>query len=77
MQQIVLTPDTEEPNGLSVDVHGDLALILNLAADHPATARRREPLEGPRNSKLPRTYVLGSQLRVVAGIGFEPMTFRL
>ena len=77
VKQIVLTPDTNAPNGLSVDVHGDLALILNLAAGHPTTGRRREHLDGSKNGILPRTGVLGSQLTVVAGIRFELMTFRL
>ena len=77
VQQIVLTPDTDAPNSLSVDVHGDLALILNLAAGHPATGRWREPLEGTGNKRHPGTGVLESQLSVVAGIRFELMTFRL
>jgi site-specific DNA recombinase len=64
IDRIELHPRSE---GKSVDalLYGDLAEILALCA---STDDKR---------KLPRTAVPGSQLSVVAGIGFEPMTFRL
>ena len=77
IKQIMLTPDKAELNGLSVDLHGDLALILSLATAHVGAPSSRRSIAGARNDKLPRTGVLGSQLTVVAGTGFEPVTFRL
>ncbi len=60
-------------DGLRIELEGDLAMILALASPGggPDAAGRA------RNEKLPRTCVLGSQLSVVAGTGFEPVTFRL
>ena len=53
---------TPNDNGLEVDVQGDLAGILAIAS----------------NAKSPRPDGQGlSQLKVVAGTGFEPVTFRL
>ena len=53
---------TPSDNGLEVDVQGDLAGILAIAS----------------NAKSPRPEEQGlSQLKVVAGTGFEPVTFRL
>ena len=45
--------------------HGDLATILAFCD------------ASERKSKLPGVATPGSSLSVVAGIGFEPMTFRL
>ena len=51
--------------GIDAQLHGDLAAILALSSD------------GEHKQKLPANGVAGSLLSVVAGIGFEPMTFRL
>ncbi len=81
IHQIVLTPEDGAPNGLSVDLHGDLALILSLASGTQGVPIRRRSVAGAKNEKLPaamaNAIAAGSQLTVVAGIGFEPMTFRL
>ena len=77
IQQIMLTPDKEAPSGLSLDLHGDLALTLLLASAQAGMQSGRSSGSDSRSRKLPRTDVLRSQLPVVAGIGFEPMTFRL
>ena len=77
IRRIVLTPNAEAPNGLAVELHGDLALILTLASAEAGVPSRSRSSTGPQNAKLPRTGVLGSQLTVVAGTGFEPVTFRL
>ncbi len=66
IEKIVLVPDKAAADGLQATLHGELATIL-LAASEPALHKQ----------KLPRTSVLGSKMSVVAGIGFEPMTFRL
>ena len=62
IDRIVLTP---RDGGLAAELHGELASILALCAE--AAPKR----------KLPGTDVPGSQLSVVAGVGFEPTTFRL
>jgi site-specific DNA recombinase len=65
IEKVVLTPDPEAQNGLRVDLHGDLARILSTCA-------------AARNEGLPGGFLrAGSQLSVVAGVGFEPTTFRL
>jgi hypothetical protein len=51
--------------GIAAALHGDLAQILALCDD------------SGRKQKLPKAEASGSQLSVVAGVGFEPTTFRL
>ena len=52
----------DRENGeLQIEVHGDLAGILTIALE------RKKPADGAG----------GSQLEMVAGTGFEPVTFRL
>jgi site-specific DNA recombinase len=51
--------------GVDAMLHGDLVEILAFCD------------ESNREGKLPKTGVSGSQLSVVAGRGFEPLTFRL
>ena len=80
VQQIVLTPNGASANGLAVELHGDLALILSLASG--GTGRRGTPATSwAHNEKLPTALAndgaKGSQLTVVAGTGFEPVAFRL
>jgi site-specific DNA recombinase len=60
VEAIILVPE----NGvLRVEVHGELAGILALAA-------------GKRDSRL-KNRADAEQIKVVAGVGFEPTTFRL
>ncbi len=54
-----------EGQGVAATLHGDLAKILGLCDD------------SGRKQKLPKVGASGSQLSVVAGVGFEPTTFRL
>jgi site-specific DNA recombinase len=59
LDKIVLVPEGEE---LRLEIHGDLAGILELC----------------RQSKTPgRSRASAEQIKVVAGAGFEPATFRL
>ncbi|MCH2516452.1 MAG: recombinase family protein, partial [Dehalococcoidia bacterium] len=59
-----LFPATDD-SGLDAELHGDLAAILALCnTDDPK--KQRPGSEEP-----------GRQLSVVAGVGFEPTTFRL
>ncbi len=50
----------EEAAGFRIEVRGELANILGLAAESPRKAE-----------------VLHQQIKMVAGVGFEPTTFRL
>jgi site-specific DNA recombinase len=77
IERIVLTPDAAAADGLAATLHGELATILRLASAEPPARRRRMIGGVAQNEKHPGTAVLGCQLSVVAGIGFEPMTFRL
>ena len=56
---IVLTPDSASENGLEAILHGELAVILNVAS-----------MAGQKQ-KLSRTDVLESQLSVVAGTRYR------
>jgi site-specific DNA recombinase len=65
VDQVTLTPETEE---LAITLRGDLAAILRFAAgnENPDFLSEAGALDG-----------LLSQASVVAGTGFEPVTFRL
>jgi site-specific DNA recombinase len=65
IDKVELTPEAEAPNGLKAELHGDLASILSLCES------------GARKQKLSGAGASESQLSVVAGVGFEPTTFRL
>ncbi len=65
IDRAMLTPDAEASDELRVELSGDLALILFLASG-----------DVPRRASPP-TRLLGRQSSVVAGTGFEPVTFRL
>ena len=65
IDRIVLMPGNRG-RGVDAAVHGDLATILALCGG--AADKKRLPAE---------EEVAGSQLSVVAGVGFEPTTFRL
>ena len=73
IEKVVLTPDPDALDGLAAELHGDLAMILAAAAGEPAGAAKRK---NPRGTSVPRGF-RASQLSVVAGTGFEPVTFRL
>ena len=73
IEKVVLTPDAGAPDGLAAELHGDLAMILTLAAS-PDSAK----LPGISGSKNSRSRsVPGGQLSLVAGARFELTTFRL
>ena len=61
VDRITLTPNAE--GKLDIDLYGDLAGILSLAAQ----------IEGPLDESDPSVV----QVKMVAGAGFEPATFRL
>jgi site-specific DNA recombinase len=63
IDQIVLRPDAEEVTGFVMDIEGDLAGILSLC-------RISKKAAGLSPDDL-------MQIKLVAGVGFEPTTFRL
>ena len=64
IDRVVLTP-RPDGSGLEAELYGDLAAILSAC-------------EGARNGKRPTAFwPMGRKLSVVAGTGFEPVTFRL
>ena len=66
IEKIVLTPDATAPNGHTIELYGELGAILTLCADgNGANAKARTIGAGFR------------QVTMVAGTGFEPVTFRL
>eukprot|EP00820_Chromera_velia_P001549 Cvel_2793.t1-p1 / transcript=Cvel_2793.t1 / gene=Cvel_2793 / organism=Chromera_velia_CCMP2878 / gene_product=hypothetical protein / transcript_product=hypothetical protein / location=Cvel_scaffold113:1595-3097(-) / protein_length=501 / sequence_SO=supercontig / SO=protein_coding / is_pseudo=false len=70
IDRIVLSPN-QDRSALVVDLHGDLAGIMQIAE----AKRRRigeKPLEPTENV---RSEI--QQVKMVAGVGFEPTTFRL
>jgi site-specific DNA recombinase len=75
IEKVTLTPDGR--NGeLSVDLHGDLAGILQISSNEKKiSALEKNNRNETKNEKgrLDETALL----KMVAGIGFEPMTFRL
>ena len=82
VEKIVLTPDVGE-NRLVSDLHGSLAGILGMATKekaHPQLTdsmitRQIEVIEGSKTRKgVPEDAL---QVKLVAGVGFEPTTFRL
>jgi DNA invertase Pin-like site-specific DNA recombinase len=65
IEKVVLTPDPDAENGLRVDLHGQVAAILQVCASADG------------GETTPSLLGSTSQVSVVAGAGFEPATFRL
>ena len=82
VDKIVVTFDQDEQR-LVVDLHGDLAGILSVATGRglpPASGGRVSPtnkLAAGRGGKGVRDQLELEQIVMVAGRGFEPLTFRL
>jgi site-specific DNA recombinase len=62
VSEVRLHPDEHAPGGHLIELYGELAAILELS--------------GPRNDKT-RRVTGGVSVSMVAGVGFEPTTFRL
>ena len=77
IEKVVLTPDAASPDRLAAELHGALAMILQLASEPTPAAGPRKQGSVARATGRGGTGVLGGQLSVVAGPGFEPGTFRL
>ena len=64
IEEVRLVP---ESGTLQIEIRGELSTILGLGARATSTGR----------SKQAEAHVLGVQVKMVAGTGFEPVTFRL
>ena len=62
IDRVILTPDGQAKGGLRIDLEGELAGILALATEHKGVGGASD---------------LQRQVKLVAGTGFEPVTFRL
>lgn len=71
VSRIVLTPAAD---GLRIDLHGDLAGILTIAA---AGTAKPQTTNSPRSCEAGCSGDLVEQVKMVAGAGFEPAAFRL
>ena len=69
--EIVLTPEGET---LAIEVKGDLAGILSIAAGRKLAPKFPKP--GRKSEEAPVEEII-SQVEMVAGAGFEPAAFRL
>jgi site-specific DNA recombinase len=80
IEKIVLSPREDGP-GLTIDLHGALASLLLLATGAPALrVARMGPVGRKRQNSAVAEYEgidNMDELVLVAGVGFEPTTFRL
>ena len=80
IEKIVLTPRADGP-GLTVDLHGALASLLLLATGAPVqrVARMASVAQNDKSSAgaEPQGVDMIDKSVLVAGVGFEPTTFRL
>ena len=66
IEKIVVRPDAAAPSGHAIELHGELGAILTLCGAGDGT-----------NAKARRSSAGFRQVTMVAGTGFEPVTFRL
>ena len=62
---IAMRPDPEAPDGMAIEIRGDLSRILS-------SSEELAQKSAPKGALLS-----ASKIAVVAGVGFEPTTFRL
>ena len=76
LDSVVLHPTDK---GFNIDIQGDLANILHLCAAGSRGDGRTalDTTTKPSELSLEGSGALGSQVKMVAGVGFEPTTFRL
>jgi site-specific DNA recombinase len=74
VDKIVLTPTDGE---ITIDVYGALAGILHVATSGAAGSHRGGLVAATPSRRAPGIAPLAAQVKLVAGGGFEPPTFRL
>ena len=73
IEKVVLVPNTDG-KGLDVDLHGDLAGIIAMSTGHHDGQSKTS---GKPSSEPDLSDDEIQQVKLVAGVGFEPTTFRL
>ena len=74
IEKLVLIPH-DQCDGYSIDLRGDLAALLDLASGSEASRRgQASRVSGTSDSQVVDNI---EELMLVAGVGFEPTTFRL
>ncbi len=76
IEKIVLTP-REGRKDLSIDLYGDLAGILKIASKGDAMKDLAQKSRRPERKVANDNFSFEPSIQVVAGKGFEPMTFGL
>ncbi len=78
VEKIVLSPGKREKD-LTIDLHGDLAGILSVATNKDRALFEGDPFlsKGKMVAGVRNHLDHSSQDKLVAGVGFEPTTFRL
>ena len=76
IDKIVLTP-TEDRKDFSIDLYGDLAGILKIASKGECMKHIAQKSRRPGKKAVNDTFLTEPSVTVVAGKGFEPMTFGL
>ena len=74
--KIVLTPK-EEGKGLSIDLYGHLVGILKIASKDKAMNNRMLETRKLEKIAINDNCLFELSIQMVAGTGFEPMTFGL
>ena len=76
IEKIVLTPK-EGHKELSIDLYGDLAGILNIATEGKIMTKTGVQRKRPEKVAVNDNMLFEPSLQLVAGTGFEPVTFGL
>ena len=77
IDHIRMVPDATAPDRHHLELHGDLAMVLHAGISSVGNTGRYGTNSRGGMGRDAGTDVLSSQLSVVAGTGFEPVTFRL
>jgi hypothetical protein len=76
IEKRVLTPK-ENRNHLLIDLYGVLARLLKIASGDKVMINILLETRKPERKTVKNNFLFGLSIQVVAGTGFEPMTFGL
>ena len=77
IDHVRMVPDAAAPDRHYLELHGDLAMVLHAGTSANGVDGRDNARSRGGLGRMAGTSVLMSQLSLVAGTGFEPVTFRL
>ena len=77
IEKIVLTPKEDGHKELSSDLYGDLAGLLNIATEGEVMTKTGVQRKRPEKVAVNDNILFEPSLQLVAGTGFEPVTFGL